>query len=77
MKLHVSWLFNVLLWGASALANKNRIHGFYEVAQSFYEVAQTLAQPQVEGSGAKQSLMVTMNSHRLPAKTALIALLDG
>ena len=77
MKLHVSWLFNVLLWGASADAKKNRIHGFYEVAQSFYEVAQTLAQPQVEGSGAKQSSSVTMNSHRLPAKIALIALLAG
>ena len=70
MELHVSWLFNVLLWGASAHANKNRIHGFYEVAQ-------TLAQPQVEGSGAKQSSLVTMNSHRLPAKIALIALLTG
>ena len=63
--------------GASAHANKNRIHGFYEVAQSFYEVAQTLAQPQVEGSGAKQSSLVNMNSHRLPAKIALIASLAG
>jgi hypothetical protein len=30
----VSWLFNVLLWGASAHACKNRIHCFYEVAQT-------------------------------------------